>query len=564
MIVLGIADGPRATAAVLRDGSIVAAASEERFSRIKNDGGYPRRAVEALLAHLDVTYAEIDLVAVAGHSVDHFAVHPAETPLPGRVPGLAARLLGRSAPRGDMEMARRTNVLTHLGVAERRVLGFDHHACHAAAAYFGGPLVGSDPLVLTSGDSEDGLCATAARALGTKLVRREAAPSGPGSLGTFYSCATLALGMAFDHYDVTPMDVAPYASEPDTARAAAALRRVFHPIDAHPFVFAWTGRGPRDRQIFQATGDLRFDGIAGGAQRVLEEGLVAWAREMRQRYGGNSVAVSGGVFANPRATMALAAEEWVDDVFVAPSAGNESTAIGAAYLGYCRLCTLRGIAPSTRPLGPAYLGPGLENEDIDAALTNHRVTDAYRVTRPDDIERTIAELLAAGGVVARCAGRMELGSSGLGNRSILAHPAHRATAERLKRTIKPRGFWMPFAPSILHEQADKYLVNPKGLESPYMMLAFPTHRERRDDIAAAVHPYDGAARAHIVRRGWNPAFHALLVEFERRTGIGAVLNTSFNVPGEPIVCSADDALRAFERSDIAHLALGSWLISKKD
>jgi carbamoyltransferase len=122
---------------------------------------------------------------------------------------------------------------------------------------------------------------------------------------------------------------------------------------------------------------------------------------------------------------------------------------------------------------------------------------------------------------------------------------------------------MPFAPSVLAERAGDYLVNPRGLASPYMMLAFPTKPERRDEIVAALHPQDGTARAHVLDEAWNPGYHRVIREFERRTGIGAVLNTSFNLHGEPLVCGASDALDTFERSGLPHLALGRFLISKK-
>ena len=261
--------------------------------------------------------------------------------------------------------------------------------------------------------------------------------------------------------------------------------------------------------------------------------------------------------------MALAAEGWVRDLFVFPSCGDESNAIGAAYLGYQQLCAARGIPPSLHSLGATYLGPDLEPGEVEDALRKREIASMYRITKPDDIEKRIAELLVADGIVARCAGRMEFGARALGNRSILAHPARPRVATRINQTIKRRDFWIPFAPSILRERADDYLVNPKGLESPYMMLAFATQARRRDEIVAAVHPQDGTTRAHIVNAGWNPSYHRIIAEFERRTGIGAVLNTSLNVHDEPIVCSAVDALDTFERSELPHLALGPWLISKK-
>jgi carbamoyltransferase len=266
---------------------------------------------------------------------------------------------------------------------------------------------------------------------------------------------------------------------------------------------------------------------------------------------------------NVKANMRLAEEEWVRDLFVFPSCGDESNAVGAAYLGYLQLCQARGAPPVLQPFGPAYLGPAVTAEEVEGVIRARDLTRRYAVAEHEHMEVRIADLLVSDGVVARCAGRMEFGARALGNRSILAHPADHRVVSRINRMIKNRDFWMPFAPTVLGERADDYLVNPKGLTSPYMMLAFATTPERRDEIAAAIHPHDATARAHILDEAWNPPYHRIIREFERRTGIGAVLNTSFNLHGEPLVASAEDAVDTFERSGLPHLALDRFLISKK-
>jgi carbamoyltransferase len=261
--------------------------------------------------------------------------------------------------------------------------------------------------------------------------------------------------------------------------------------------------------------------------------------------------------------MLIAEDEWVSDLFVFPSCGDESNAIGAAYLGYLDLCRRRGTVATPRPFGPAYLGPDVADADVERVIRARDVGSRHRVSEPANIEEKIADLLVSDGVVARCAGRMEFGARALGNRSILANPSDHRVVTLINRMIKNRDFWMPFAPSILRERETDYLVNPKGLASPYMMLAFPTNPKRRDEVVAAVHPHDGTARAHILDGTWNPGYHRVIREFERRTGIGAVLNTSFNLHGEPLVGSPADAIDTFERSGLPHLALGRFLISKK-
>ena len=310
--------------------------------------------------------------------------------------------------------------------------------------------------------------------------------------------------------------------------------------------------------LLEATLGHRFDAIAAGAQRIVEEHLLRWPRLMRERYGGDRLALGGGVFMNVKANGLLAQEAWLRDLFVFPSCGDESNAVGAAYLGYV---AQGGLAP--RGLGPAYLGPALEPDEVEAVICTRDLASRYRVSEHANIAEKIAELLVSDGVVARCAGRMEFGARALGNRSILANPSDHRVVTLINTMIKNRDFWMPFAPSILREREADYVVNPKGFASPYMMLAFPTNPKRRDEIVAAIHPQDGTARAHLVDQAWNPDYHHVIREFERRTGIGAVLNTSFNLHGEPLVASAEDAVDTFERSGLPHLALDRWLISKK-
>jgi len=585
MIVLGINETHCATAAVLRDGRIVGCASEERFTRLKNDAGYPRLAIDALLEECGLTPANIDVVALAGaraasrewlNRVLHDEAYAREyygvsLPSPWRALGRRARKMGAKLGLADpsrgkfgiSEGERLGFVTDHLGIPKDRIVCLDHHTCHAAAAYYGSGFAGKDALVLTNDNSGDGLCATASTGRGLELTRHEAAPSAPGSLGAFYSFVTLGLGMKFGEHEYKVMGMAPYASEKYAQRAEAALRRVFDLEDGRPALFRWQEPGERYGLLLKTTLGLRFDAVAGGAQRLLEDIILRWGRLMHERFGGGRVALGGGCFMNVKANMLLGQEDWVEDLFVFPSCGDESNAVGAAYLAYLQECAKRGVTGRLEPFGPAYLGNRVTDEDAEAVIRARGLEGRYKVAFQDRIEEKIAELLVSDGVVARCAGRMEFGARALGNRSILANPSDHRVVPLINRMIKNRDFWMPFAPTILAERAAEYLVNPKGLASPYMMLAMPTRPEAREALVAAVHPQDGTARPQILEQAWNPEYHAVIAEFERRTGIGAVLNTSFNLHGEPVVGSAADAVDTFERSGLPHVAVGHWLISKK-
>ena len=585
MIVLGISETHCATAAILRDGAIVGCASEERFTRLKNDAGYPRLAIDALLREAGLTPSQIDRVCLAGrraytrewmnrvlhdrdYAREYYGVRLDEPragfgrkarKLGARL-GLVERAAGKFALSEDDRLALVTG---HLRLDAERIVTLDHHTCHAAAAYFGAPFSGAPTLVLTNDNAGDGLCATASTARGTTLDRREAAPSAPGSLGSFYSFVTLLLGMKFGEHEYKVMGLAPYAPAAAVEHASAALGEVFGLEETTPACFAWRRRGARYRLLAGATLGARFDAVAGGAQQIVEDTLLRWARLMRQRYGGERLALGGGVFMNVKANGLIAAEDWVRDLFVFPSCGDESNAVGAAYLGYVDLCARAGVPAKPAPFGPAYLGPSIDDAEVEALIRMRDLAARHRVSEPPVMEERIAELLVSDGVVARCAGRMEFGARALGNRSILANPSDHRVVRVINAMIKNRDFWMPFAPSVLREREGDYLVNPKGLASPYMMLAFPTNPKRRDELVAALHPQDFTARAHIVDEAWNPGYHRVIREFEGRTGIGAVLNTSFNLHGEPLVGAPADAVDTFERSGLPHLALGRFLISKK-
>ncbi|HUU57040.1 MAG TPA: carbamoyltransferase C-terminal domain-containing protein, partial [bacterium] len=271
---------------------------------------------------------------------------------------------------------------------------------------------------------------------------------------------------------------------------------------------------------------------------------------------------SGGVFMNVKANKVIYDLPEVEELFVMPSCGDDSNAIGTCYAVYDEERRRAGLPTDIAPLGPIYFGREFSDVDCERALVAVRRADDADVSEPEDIEWELGRLVASGKVAARYAGRMEFGARALGNRSIIADPRDMAVIPKINEMIKSRDFWMPFAPSVLAERSEEYAVKPKPMSAPYMIMAFDS-TDKRDDFRAATHPYDKSTRPQEVFEDWNPGYYRVLKSFEEATGRGIVLNTSFNLHGYPIVYRPEEAVEVFLRSSLDALALGPYLIQRK-
>jgi carbamoyltransferase len=582
--ILGISDSHLSTACLLKDGEVVGCMSEERFTREKNQCAYPEQAIEFLLRQTEVSSDEITAVALAGHEamepdwfermtrddgyIDEYLGIKKTGAIKKKVRKVGKKLHLATEAKGKTltpNAKRFQTIVDHLQVSKEKIHIIEHHTAHAAAAYYGSPFAGSDlkrAAVLTNDAAGDGLCATWNTAGPSGIERIAASPSAAGSLGSFYSLITLYLGMRQLEHEYKVMGLAPYAPDYGKERSYKVLKKMigFEPSD--PPRFQWKVRKDRFRYMMENLARHRFDWVAGAAQDLLEEVLLDWVQQGISAAGEARVALSGGVFMNVKANQKVALLDEVKDLFILPSCGDESNAIGAAYWLYAEGLKSRK-ANRCVPLSGLYLGRDILEEDVAAAMEKLEVKNNHIARRFDDIESEVSRLLSNGEVVARVKGREEFGARALGNRSILANPSDYRVVAHINKMIKSRDFWMPFAPSILDVRANDYIENPKGVNSPYMMITFDSTLRGRDELTAACHPYDGTLRPQIVERSYNSDYYRLIEKFESLTGIGAVLNTSYNLHGEPIVSSPEDAIHTFENSGLLHLALGQYLISKK-
>ena len=571
-VVLGVHDGHNASVALLRDGRVELALQEERLTRVKNQGDAPAGAVRAALALANGGPSSgpppaAPVVALNGHYMK-YRQWERETILRDyeHCSGLASYLTqwAKCSPLDRMYQRRRAAEraahLSALGVDRGQLAPVEHHQAHAAAAYYMSPRTASEKtLVFTCDGSGDRLSATVSVGENGHLTRL-AEVSEHDSIGRVYALVTRRLGMIPLEHEYKVMGLAPYGAR---SRAAAEVAEKLKSL------FEFTGGGlawrrrrgvPSMYAAYALIGNLlqgqRFDAIAAGAQAFIEAMLTRWVAGAIQETGIGRIACSGGVFMNVKANLAILKLPEVESMYVFPSCGDESNSIGAA----CSEAARRG--EEIQPLGALYYGHPITDDEAEAAIEDASRRAKIRGDWIPDIEARVAREVAHGKIVARAKGALEFGARALGNRSILARADSPSAVRTINEAIKNRDFWMPFAPAVLAERAGRYYEKPKHVDSPYMMFAFETRARSRDALAGVQHPYDFTTRPQEVRAEHNPALHRLLEVYESITGEAAVLNTSFNLHGEPIVYRARDAVDVFLRSGLEHMALGNWWVVK--
>ena len=567
--VLGIHDGHNCGATLVRDGYVVASINEERLTRKKNEVGYPRKAIEAVMLVGGVQPSELTHVVYASRFMHRKEYLTDITPWyrTGWREQERAKQESpayRAAVFEQRKSERIADVINHLQVSSDKISFLEHHLCHLAAGYYTRPhrQYGKRLLGLTCDGAGDNVCATVSICDGNS-IERIATTSRDASLGKIYSRVTFMLGMTPWEHEYKVMGLAPYA-DPDYARAAARKLDGLLRLDAETMTFATTtdlSTSHCYEFLREAFENVRFDVVAGAVQTFTEQMMLGWVRAAVAKTHLGDLVCGGGVFMNVKANMLIAAMPEVNSIYVMPSAADESLSIGAAL--HTHYQHTKSTDHSRSELTNLYLGQQNSSSDSDRAARALKDTAAVTVSEHDDPSDEIAKDLQAGRIVARCAGRMEWGARALGNRSILSSAEDWRVVDRINAAIKMRDFWMPFAPSVLEECAADYFENPKHIESRFMTLAFPTQARNYEHLTAASHPRDRTIRPQVVSAAANPEYHRIISSFRRRTGRGVVLNTSFNLHGHPIVNTADEAVDVLMRSGLDTLALDRLVIRKQ-
>ncbi|EMO24500.1 carbamoyltransferase [Leptospira santarosai str. HAI134] len=448
-----------------------------------------------------------------------------------------------------------------LSIDKVKVKRIEHHRCHAAYSYYASKYRNKPVLALTVDGWGDGKNATIG-IFDEKGKYSQVYESDQCAIGRIYRYMTLMLGMKPNEHEFKVMGLAPYGKEAHAKKALDVLRNTLY-VDGKEF--KWKEK-PKDSYFWfkERFEGIRFDNIAFALQKWTEELLVEWVRNTINNYKIHDIVISGGVAMNIKAMGKIADLPEVKSLFVGGSASDESMAISS---GICLAEDLTNElsmgwnSNTVEPLTRLYLGPSASLKEEQRAVAGLDEMKFEIIESPENDH--IAKILFEGKILARATGRMEFGQRALGNRSILADPIHLKIKEKINSAIKSRDFWMPFAPVVMDIFSKRYLLNPKDLESPHMTLSFDTTEEGYNAMSAACHPADRTARAQILKEHDNPELYSLLKAFERLTGRGALLNTSFNLHGFPIVNTPLEAIDVLMNSGLDGLILNHFLILKK-
>lgn len=577
---LGIYCIHNSTAAIYRNGQLIAAVSEERFTGLKNQGGIPVQAMAYCLHQAGISSDELTKIAIS-HKVHPMVSSVDMKPVNGLfiLTLIKIALIIRSLWSDlifslpffygftdflyscmvkfsilSRDSSFRDLISRALTVPQHKIVSLDHHLSHATA-YHVSPFSGQEAIVLTLDGQGDDYSGAIYRFSpnGHTVVARMPRSS---SLGWFYGLVTQSLGMKMHEHEYKLMGLAPYSKYGSTKPVFEKIRSQFYFGGVTGLEIRSKFRTP-DTLLFirKVLGVVRFDVLAAAAQKTLEDVVIDWVKKILSNIDCDTIILTGGVFMNIKLNSLIADLPQVSAVWAMPCSSDESTAIGAA--AYLANCHGHRVAKFDSP----YLGPEYSDSSILNALKKSN-SKKIKFSLSLNIEKEVASILSQGHAVARFKGRMEFGARALGNRSIIAPPNNPDIIKEINEQVKNRDFWMPFAPSILAERVADYMVGPSSESYKYMMMGCDSTDTARRDLRAALHPYDMTMRPQIVSQEINPDYHKLIVYYQELTGIGGLLNTSFNLHGFPIVMSPDDAMRAFTDSGLRFLALGKYLVEK--
>jgi carbamoyltransferase len=576
--------------ALLRDGELVAATEEERFSRIKHDSGFPDRSIAYCFEEAGITARDLDYVVFYEKPFQKF-----ERILMTSFQGFPRswRMFGGAMINwfGD-KLWMKTILKEKLGIEERKILFEDHHLSHAASAFYPSPF--DEAAILTIDGVGEWTTAALGKAKGNEITLLKEIRF-PHSLGLLYSAFTAYLGFQVNEGEYKVMGMAPYGKPKYMDRILDKLVKVAKDgsfwLDMDYFSFHYSDEAtynakfvdlfgpPRDPKLHFFTSETRFPSyfgekpadftrqcrlnehyadIAASIQKVTEEIILKLALDAHAQTGLKKLCMAGGCALNSVANGRILNETPFEDLFIQPAAGDSGAALGAALHVHHALLG----RPRKFTLEHAYWGKKYGEGEIQSFLEGQNIK-YERFADDNKLLDRVVEDLVAGKVVGWYQGRFEWGPRALGNRSILADPRSELMKDTVNIKIKFREPFRPFAPVILEQNTDEYFIGrntARQYPSRYMLLVLPLKEDKKDSIKAVNHM--GTGRLQTIREEWNPRYYRVVEKFGQATGVPVLLNTSFNLRGEPIVTTPANAYSTFSKSGIDVLVLENYMVRK--
>ena len=553
-----------AGAALVHDGQLVAAAEEERFNRQKHYNGFPSQAIGYCLREAGITVDDVDYITFY------------EKPLVKFQRILETTLAAWPLTYWTWVKAMPVWLTSKLNVGHtiQKELGTDkdiyycqHHLAHAASAFLVSPF--EEAAVITADGVGEWTTTGWGVGRGTQIeIWKEI--RFPHSVGLLFSAITAYLGFRVNDAEWKVMGLAPYGRptyvdkfrEVVDVRADGSFRlnmKYFAHTHSTKYMFNrnWEKLFGRPRRPKETELDQFHEDIARSGQQIVEEIMVKTATHVRKATGMDNVCIAGGVGLNCVANWRILQESGFTNIFIQPAAGDSGGALGAAFYIYNSVLKY----PRTFEMRTAYWGPSFSDDEVQRTLENNGLAFKHFAREEDLLNRT-ANLITEGKVVGWFQGRMEFGPRALGSRSLLADARHPRMKEIINAKVKFREPFRPFAPSVLKERAHEYFEMPEGMDAPFMLLVPNVRADKRAAVPAITHK-DGTGRVQTVTEDDNGRYYRLIKTFGDKTGTPLVLNTSFNVRGEPIVCSPQDAVNTFLNTGIDVLVMSDYVVAEK-
>lgn len=565
MIVLGISCFYHdAGAALIRDGEVVAAAEEERFNRKKHYSDFPDLAIQYCLKEAGITIRDVDYVGFYEKPLVKFN-RILETILATWPASYTTWL--KSIPIWMQNKLRIDKLLREKLGDDVDILYCQHHMSHAASAFLASEF--EEAAIITADGVGEWTTTAWGVGRGTEIdIQKEI--RFPHSVGLLFSAITAYLGFRVNDAEWKVMGLAPYGQpryldkfreivdlKPDGSFRLNMKYFAYHRSTTKSFSKAWEQHFGRPQRPKETELDDFHRDIAASGQKIVEEIMVGMARHVHEATGMDNVCLAGGVGLNCVANWRMLQETGFKKIFIQPAAGDSGGALGTALYIYNTI--LR--QPRKYVMHHALLGPSFNDDQILQMLQHNEAI--YEDLKDDQalVER-VARMIADGLVIGWFQGRMEFGPRALGSRSLLADARNPQVKDLINAKVKFREAFRPFAPAVLKEHAHEYFEMPPGMDAPFMLLVPKVRADKRAIIPAVTHQ-DGTGRVQTVTEDTNRLYYQLIKQFGKLTGVPVVVNTSFNVRGEPIVCTPQDAYNTFIKTGIDALVIGHYLVTEK-